>query len=100
MILQGSWHTAKSIYRHEGICALYRGYVLNQMVWGPFNAIYLPLWEASKRASVHFSGAESTKKLDIQYELGSAFYSAGLAAAMTNPMVFLALASQGRVPLD
>lgn len=48
---------------------------------------------------MHFSGAESIKKLDIQYELGSAFFSAGFAAAMTNPMVFLSLASQGRVPL-
>lgn len=85
--VQGSLHTARSIYQHEGIRAFYRGFLLNQMVWVPFNAVYLPLWEASKRACARFSGAGSVEKLDVRYELGSAFFCSAFAAGLTNPMV-------------
>ncbi len=79
----------RSIYQHEGIGAIYRGFLLAQMVWGPYNAVYLPLWEATKRACVWYSGAESVEKLKIHYELGSSFLSSAFAAGLTNPMVSL-----------
>ncbi|KAG0558748.1 hypothetical protein KC19_10G051000 [Ceratodon purpureus] len=82
----GSLHTARSIYQYEGVGAFYRGFLLNQMVWVPFNAVYLPLWEASKRACARFSGAGSVEKLDVRYELGSAFLCSAFAAGLTNPM--------------
>ncbi|BBN16303.1 hypothetical protein MPTK1_7g05190 [Marchantia polymorpha subsp. ruderalis] len=81
----GSLHAARTIYQLEGAAALYRGFLLAQMVWGPYNAIYLPLWEASKKVAVKFSEAESKEKLAVQYELGSAFFSASIASALTNP---------------
>lgn len=80
-------HAVKSIYHHEGIGALYRGFLLAQLVWGPYNAVYLPLWEGTKRACVRFSGAESVEKLGVHYELGSSFLSSAFAAGLTNPMV-------------
>lgn len=80
-------HAARTIYQLEGAAALYRGFLLAQMVWGPYNAIYLPLWEASKKVAVKFSEAESKEKLAVQYELGSAFFSASIASALTNPAV-------------
>ncbi|KAG0622558.1 hypothetical protein M758_3G106800 [Ceratodon purpureus] len=82
----GSIHTAKSIFQQEGLRAFYRGYLLNQMLCVPFNAVFMPLWEASKRACAQLSGAESVEKLELQYELGSAFFPSALAAALTNPM--------------
>ncbi|KAL2613289.1 hypothetical protein R1flu_024981 [Riccia fluitans] len=82
---KGSLHALKTIVRMEGFSALYRGFFLAQMVWGPYNAVYLPLWEASKRVAVKFSGAESKEKLAVQYELGSAFFSSSIASALTNP---------------
>ncbi|KAL3679750.1 hypothetical protein R1sor_022706 [Riccia sorocarpa] len=82
---KGSLHTVKTIVGVEGFSALYRGFFLTQMVWGPYNAIYLPLWEASKAVAVKFSGAESKEKLQVQYELGSAFFSSAVASALTNP---------------
>ena len=84
---QGSVHAVKTIVAHEGVGALYRGFVLAQLVWGPYNAVYLPLWEANKRLCVRLSGAESVEKLQVQYELGSAFVSSAFAAGLTNPMV-------------
>ncbi|CAM6106937.1 unnamed protein product [Calypogeia fissa] len=81
----GSLHAIRTIYQHEGIAAFYRGFLLAQLVWGPYNAVYLPLWEGLKRTSVRFSGAESMQKLEVQYELGSAFIAASVAAALTNP---------------
>lgn len=57
------------------------------MVWILFNAAYLPLWEASYRECARFSGAGSVEKLDVRYELGSAFLCSGFAAGLTNPMV-------------
>jgi len=89
LCLQGSLHVVRSIYQHEGIGAIYRGFLLAQMVWGPYNAVYLPLWEATKRACVWYSGAESVEKLNIHYELGSSFLSSAFAAGLTNPMVSL-----------
>ncbi|MCO5551132.1 hypothetical protein L7F22_004629 [Adiantum nelumboides] len=83
---KGSLHAATRIYQVEGLRALYRGFGLAQMVWGPYNAIYLPLWEASKQAAVRYTGAESVQKLDVQWELLSSFFSASCAAAVTNPM--------------
>lgn len=82
----GSVHAVKAIVAQEGIGALYRGFLLAQLVWGPYNAVYLPLWEANKRLCVRLSGAESVEKLGIQYELGSAFVSSAFAAGLTNPM--------------
>jgi hypothetical protein len=49
----------------------------------------LPLWEATKRACVWYSGAESVEKLNIHYELSSSFLSSAFAAGLTNPMVSL-----------
>lgn len=86
-MFQGSLHTAKTIFQHEGISAFYRGFLLNQMVWVPFNAVYLPLWETSKRMCSRLSGVDAVEKLDVQYELGSAFFCSAFAAALTNPMV-------------
>lgn len=51
----------------------------------------MPLWEASKQTCAHLSGAESVEKLQVRYELGSAFVPAAIAAAFTNPMVSLLL---------
>jgi hypothetical protein len=82
----GSLHVVRSIYQQEGIGAMYRGFLLAQMVWGPYNAVYLPLWEATKRACVWYSGAESVEKLNIHYELSSSFLSSAFAAGLTNPM--------------
>ncbi len=89
LCLQGSLHVVRSIYQQEGIGAMYRGFLLAQMVWGPYNAVYLPLWEATKRACVWYSGAESVEKLNIHYELSSSFLSSAFAAGLTNPMVSL-----------
>lgn len=83
---KGSLHAATNIYQVEGLRALYRGFGLAQMVWGPYNAIYLPLWEATKRAAAFYSGAESVQKLDVQWELLSSFFSASCAATVTNPV--------------
>lgn len=57
------------------------------MVWGPYNALYFPLWEGTKRLSMWYSGAESISQLDMRWELGSSFCSAAIAAGLTNPMV-------------
>ena len=73
----------------EGIRALYRGFGLAQLVWGPYNAIYLPLWEATKRGAAHYSGVKSVHELEVQWELLSSFFSASCAAALTNPMVLV-----------
>ncbi|KAJ7564855.1 hypothetical protein O6H91_02G036600 [Diphasiastrum complanatum] len=83
---KGSLNTVTTIYKQEGIVAFYRGFLLAQMVWGPYNATYFPLWEATKRLSVWYSGAESIEKLDLHWELASSFCSASFAAAITNPM--------------
>lgn len=83
---KGSLHAATKIYQVEGVRALYRGFGLAQMVWGPYNAIYLSLWEATKRAAARYSGVESVHKLDVHWELLSSFFSASCAAAITNPM--------------
>ncbi|XP_024535125.1 mitochondrial substrate carrier family protein E-like [Selaginella moellendorffii] len=83
---KGSLDTVKIVYRQEGFGALYRGFLLAQMVWGPYNAIYLPLWETCKRFAARYSQVDSVEKLDIGYELGSSFFSASVAAAITNPM--------------
>ncbi|KAI5063556.1 hypothetical protein GOP47_0022103 [Adiantum capillus-veneris] len=83
---KGSLHAATRIYKVEGVRALYRGFGLAQMVWGPYNAIYLPLWEASKRAAARYTGVDSVQKLEVQWELLSSFFSASCAAAITNPM--------------
>lgn len=80
-------HAVRTIVAHEGVGALYRGFLLAQLVWGPYSAVYLPLWEANKRLCARLSGAESVEKLGIQYELGSAFVSSAFAAGLTNPMV-------------
>jgi hypothetical protein len=80
-------HAVKTIVAHEGFGSLYRGFLLAQLVWGPYNAVYLPLWEANKRLCVRLSGAESVEKLGVQYELGSSFVSSAFAAGLTNPMV-------------
>jgi hypothetical protein len=61
------------------------------MLCVPFNAVFMPLWEASKRTCARLSGAESTEKLEIQYELASAFFPSAFAAALTNPMVRVSL---------
>eukprot|EP00850_Spirogloea_muscicola_P009630 SM000054S18116 [mRNA] locus=s54:562759:563797:- [translate_table: standard] len=82
----GSMHAARSILQHEGVGALYRGFMLAQMVWGPYNAIYLPLWEATKQAAVRCTGVKSKKDLKIQWELLSSLSSAAFAAGITNPM--------------
>eukprot|EP00246_Nothoceros_aenigmaticus_P014726 TRINITY_DN5795_c0_g2_i1.p1 TRINITY_DN5795_c0_g2~~TRINITY_DN5795_c0_g2_i1.p1 ORF type:complete len:309 (-),score=36.37 TRINITY_DN5795_c0_g2_i1:384-1310(-) len=82
----GSLHAITSIYRHEGLFALYRGFWLAQMVWGPYNALYFPLWEATKKLSVWCSGVDSIAQLDMRWELASSFCSAGFAAGVTNPM--------------
>jgi len=84
-------HAVKTIVKHEGFGALYRGFLLAQLVWGPYNAVYLPLWEANKRLCARLSGAESVEKLGVQYELGSAFVSSAFAAGVTNPMVYFNL---------
>lgn len=34
-------------------------YLLLQMVWGPFNAVFLPLWESGKRVAVQYTGVGS-----------------------------------------
>lgn len=83
---QGSMDAARKIYRAEGIKALYRGFGITQLVWGPFNAIFLPLWEGSKRLGIWHSGAGSLKELDVKYELAASFGSSSVAAALTNPM--------------
>lgn len=83
---KGSLHTARSMYHQEGIRAFYKGFLLNQMVWVPFNAVYLPLWEFSKRVCAQVSQVDSLEDLAIQYELGSAFFCSAFAASLTNPM--------------
>ncbi|KAH6558844.1 hypothetical protein KP509_1Z042400 [Ceratopteris richardii] len=83
---KGSLHAASRIYKMEGIGALYRGFGLAQMVWGPYNAVYLPLWEASKQTAARYTGVDSVQKLELQWELLSSFFSASCAAAITNPM--------------
>lgn len=60
---------------------------MNQMLCIPFNAVFMPLWEASKRTCAQLSGAESVEKLEIQYELASSLFPAAFAAAVTNPTV-------------
>jgi hypothetical protein len=72
-------HAVKTIVAHEGFGSLYRGFLLAQLVWGPYNAVYL--------LCVRLSGAESVEKLGVQYELGSSFVSSAFAAGLTNPMV-------------
>eukprot|EP00897_Mesotaenium_endlicherianum_P007363 jgi/Mesen1/6655/ME000340S05817 len=82
----GSWQTARTLYVHEGVGALYRGFLLAQLVWGPYNAMYLPLWEATKRGCTRLAGVPTVKELPVQWEAASAFSSAAFAAFMTNPM--------------
>lgn len=94
----GSLHAATEIFKHEGIGALYRGFGLAQFVWGPYNAMYLPLWERFKRVSVSITGKESVEKLPIQWEAASAFSAAAIASFLTNPMdvVKTRLQAQGK----
>eukprot|EP00850_Spirogloea_muscicola_P002126 SM000008S22215 [mRNA] locus=s8:413703:416048:- [translate_table: standard] len=119
---KGSWQTAITIWRAEGFGALYRGFLMTQLVWGPFNAVYLPLWEGSKQALARLSGAASgsvscciflvsksaavsvlvqswkVRELDVRYELAASFGSSSFAAAISNPMdvVKTRLQVQGR----
>ena len=57
----------------------------------PFNAVFMPLWEASKRVCAELSGAGSVEKLEFQYEIGCSLFPSALAAALTNPMVRVSL---------
>ena len=34
--------------RRDGFKSLYRGFILHQCMWGPFNAIFFPLYQGSK----------------------------------------------------
>ncbi|XP_024543461.1 mitochondrial substrate carrier family protein E-like [Selaginella moellendorffii] len=83
---KGSLDAARTIYAQEGLGALYRGFLLAQMVWGPYNAIYLPLWERTKMLAVRYTGVESKEQLGMHWELSSSFLSASVASACTNPM--------------
>ena len=58
---RGSLHAASVIARVEGPRALYTGFGVTQAVWAPFNAIYLPLWEGTKRLGVRVTGVPSVR---------------------------------------
>lgn len=57
----GSLQAAATIARVEGPLALYRGFGVTQLVWAPFNAVFLPLWEGTKRLGVSVTGAPSVR---------------------------------------
>ena len=101
----GSLQTAALIARVEGPRALFRGFGVtqvrlphslqflstntsihaSQMVWAPFNAVFLPLWEGGKRLGVRVSGCGTLDQLPVQWELASSFLASALAAAISNP---------------
>ncbi len=78
---RGSLHAAATIARVEGLLALYRGFLITQAVWAPFNAVYLPLWEGGKRLGMSLSGVASAADLPLRYELAAALVSSAFAGA-------------------
>ena len=83
---KGSFHALTTIAKVEGPAALYRGFGVTQLVWGPFNAIFLPLWEGIKREGVARTGVSTPAQLPLSWEVGAALGASAVAAAASNPM--------------
>jgi solute carrier family 25 citrate transporter 1 len=45
---------ARAVWAHQGLRGFYRGYWAMNALWMPWNLIYLPLYEASKRRVYHW----------------------------------------------
>jgi len=75
---------AKSIIRNEGIKPLYSGYITTLTMNIPFNAIYFPVYEYSKKYYKKYFSDESEK---ISYIHTLAGGTAGIiASGVTNPL--------------
>lgn len=55
-----------------------------KLVWAPFNAVFLPLWEGLKRLGMRTTGAASATELPLRWEVGSALAASAFAAALSN----------------
>mmetsp|Transcript_22094 Transcript_22094/g.35477 ORF Transcript_22094/g.35477 Transcript_22094/m.35477 type:complete len:297 (+) Transcript_22094:116-1006(+) len=51
---EGSWHALRSILRHEGLAAIYKGYGATLASFGPFSAIYFLCYERLKAAHIQY----------------------------------------------
>jgi len=84
-------HAARVICANEGAGALYRGFLAHQLLWGPFNAIFWPLYEKSKAYASSKIVARSGDKEGSGYSSAyvypvCALFSGVVAGAVTNPV--------------
>lgn len=78
--------------REEGFRSLYRGFLLHQMLWLPFNAIFWPLYEGSKKFLGDYKGIKAEGEeasLPLWGYPVCSLASATLAGAATNPIDFI-----------
>lgn len=75
----GSFHMIREVIGREGIRGVYRGFVLQQLTYGPFNGLAIMFYN---KAKLMFS--EEQQKSTVTH-LGCSAFGYGLAAAITNP---------------
>lgn len=75
----GSFSMIAKVLKTEGIRGVYRGFVLQQLTYGPFNGLAVLFYNRLK-----FSFPEEMQSNPI-VQLGSASLGYGVAAAITNP---------------
>lgn len=80
-VYRNPFHCGYVMMQKEGVSSIYRGFLLHQFLWGPFNAIFWPMYEKSKSIFVEEEETNSVYK----YALCS-FASAAIAGAVTNPV--------------
>lgn len=79
----GAFNCGRRVIMEEGVGNLYRGFWLHQALWGPFNAVFWPLFEYSKSLlPARLQNGEQGLAGTAICSLGSA----ALAGFVTNPM--------------
>ena len=74
-------HCFQHVIKTEGFKGIYRGFLLHQLVWSPFNFIFFPLYEALKKANWLYDDHINTTIYP-----SAAFLSAIISGAVTSPL--------------
>eukprot|EP00928_Gymnodinium_smaydae_P046314 TRINITY_DN3084_c0_g2_i2.p1 TRINITY_DN3084_c0_g2~~TRINITY_DN3084_c0_g2_i2.p1 ORF type:complete len:292 (-),score=47.33 TRINITY_DN3084_c0_g2_i2:115-990(-) len=82
----GSRDAVLQILRHEGLRGLYRGFLVHQMTWAPFNGCFFAIYEKGKGWCINAGYEDGFDNLEPIAQLSCGAAAGVIAAIVTNPM--------------
>lgn len=82
----GSFDACRSILAQEGLRGLYRGYLVNQATWMPFNGLYFMIYEKSKSLCIEAGYEDGHDNLEPTAQFSCGAVAGVVAAVLSNPI--------------